>query len=139
MLVMRRRAGESLLIGDDIEIEILDVGPTRVKLGIVAPPNRPITRKEVILTRSENLTASRSASLETVAWLSQKLASELSKDNCQSRSSTRAYSLPQIGVRKTLEGAEQSPDMEGEDTSGIQKKENPDPRMKRGTYRKTGR
>jgi carbon storage regulator len=139
MLVMRRRAGESLLIGDDIEIEILDVGPTRVKLGIVAPPNRAITRKEVVLTRSENLTASRNASPETVAWLSRKLAGELSKDNRQSRSSTRATPLPEIGIGKILEGAERTPDMEGEDTSGIPKKENPDPRMKRGTYRKTGR
>jgi len=70
MLVMRRRAGESLVIGGDIEIEILEVGPTRVKLGIVAPANCAITRKEVVLTRSENLTASRSAPPEVIAWLS---------------------------------------------------------------------
>ena len=85
MLVMRRRAGESLLIGDDIEIEILEVGPTRVKLGIVAPASRMITRKEVILTRSENLTASRNASPEVIAWLTGKLAPQLSKDNRQAR------------------------------------------------------
>ena len=139
MLVMRRRAGEGLLIGNDIEIEILEVGPTRVKLGIVAPPDRAITRREVILTRSENVTASRNASPEVIAWLSSTLSPELSKDNRQSRSSTRATPLPEIGIGKTLEGAERTPDMEGEDTSGIQKKENPDPRMMRGTYRKTGR
>ena len=80
---MRRRAGEGLLIGADIEIEILEIGPTRVKLGIVAPPNCTITRKEVVLTRSENLTASRNASPETIAWLSRRLAGELSKDNRQ--------------------------------------------------------
>jgi len=83
MLVMRRRAGESLLIGADIEIEILEVGPTRVKLGIVAPTDLPITRKEVILTRSENLTAARSTAPEMVAWLSRKLGPQLSKDNRQ--------------------------------------------------------
>ncbi|HLK49917.1 MAG TPA: carbon storage regulator [Bryobacteraceae bacterium] len=83
MLVMRRRAGESLLIGDDIEIEILEVGPTRVKLGIVAPPSRTITRKEVILTRTENVTASRNASPEMIAWLSRRLAPQLSNDNSQ--------------------------------------------------------
>jgi len=33
-----------------------------------------ITRREVVLTREENLTASRTAQLETVTWLSQKLA-----------------------------------------------------------------
>jgi carbon storage regulator len=83
MLVMRRRAGESLLIGDDIEIEILEVGHTRVKLGIVAPANRAITRKEVILTRTENVTAARNASPEMIAWLSRTLDPELSKDNRQ--------------------------------------------------------
>ena len=83
MLVMRRRAGESLLIGGEIEIEILDVGPTRVKLGIVAPPNLAITRKEVVLTRSENVTASRGAAPEVIAWLSQRLAPQLTGENRQ--------------------------------------------------------
>ena len=73
MLVMRRRAGESFLIGADIEIEILEVGPTRVKLGIVAPTQLTISRKEVILTRAENLTASKSTDPAAIAWLSRKL------------------------------------------------------------------
>jgi carbon storage regulator len=95
MLVMRRRAGESLLIGGEIEIEILEVGPTRVKLGIVAPPNLVITRKEVALTRTENLTAARNAAPEMIAWLSRKLAPQLAKDNCQAadESSTGAGKL----------------------------------------------
>lgn len=83
MLVMRRRAGESLVIGGEIEIEILEVGPTRVKLGIVAPANLAITRKEVVLTRSENLTAARSTAPEMIAWLSRKLTPQLPKDNRQ--------------------------------------------------------
>jgi len=76
MLVMRRRAGESFLIGSDIEIEILEVGPTRVKLGIVAPTEMAISRKEVILTRAENLTASKTSDPAVVAWLSRKLGPE---------------------------------------------------------------
>ena len=84
MLVMRRRAGESFLIGGDIEIEILDIGPTRVKLGIVAPPQLAVTRKEVALTRSENVTASRNAAPEVISWLSRGLGRQLSKDNSQS-------------------------------------------------------
>lgn len=83
MLVMRRRAGESLVIGGEIEIEVLEVGPTRVKLGIVAPANLSIARKEVILTRSENLTAARSTAPEVISWLSRKLSPQLSKDNRQ--------------------------------------------------------
>jgi carbon storage regulator len=57
MLVIRRRAGESLLIGEDVEIQILDVSPTRVKLGIVAPKNVTILRSEVRLTKEQNLAA----------------------------------------------------------------------------------
>ncbi|HUI79910.1 MAG TPA: carbon storage regulator [Bryobacteraceae bacterium] len=71
---MRRRAGESLLLGNEIEIEILEVGPTRVKLGIVAPPHLAIVRKEVLLTRAENLTASQNQDPRVIAWLSRKLA-----------------------------------------------------------------
>ncbi len=75
MLVMRRRAGEKLLIGPDIEIEILEVGPTRVKIGITAPPSLPIQRKEVALTRAQNVTASQTAPPQTIEWLSRKLSS----------------------------------------------------------------
>ena len=58
MLVMRRRAGESVLIGEDIEIQILHVGPSRIKLGITAPKSVPVSLKEVKLVRQENLAAS---------------------------------------------------------------------------------
>ena len=74
MLVIRRRAGEGFLIGPDIEIEVLEVSPTRVKIGIVAPGALPIVRKEVVLTRAENLAAARHAPPGTIAWLSEKLS-----------------------------------------------------------------
>jgi carbon storage regulator len=54
---MRRRAGESFLIGEEIEIEVLEVSGARVKLGIVAPGCVAIQRKEIQLTRDENITA----------------------------------------------------------------------------------
>ena len=60
MLVIRRRAGERLLIGDAIEIEILEARPNNVKLGIRAPESVSIVRKEAQLTRSVNLTAAQS-------------------------------------------------------------------------------
>ena len=74
MLVIRRRAGEGVLIGPDIEIEILEVSPTRVKIGIVAPDALQIARKEVVLTREENLAASRNAPPHAIAWRSEKLS-----------------------------------------------------------------
>ena len=73
MLVMRRRAGEGFQIGPDIQIEILEITPTRVKIGVIAPDMVTIVRKEMALTREENLTASRPAAAETIAWLTEKL------------------------------------------------------------------
>ena len=74
MLVIRRRAGEGFLIGPDIEIAVLDVSPTRVKIGILAPGALPIVRKEVLPTRQENLAASRNAPPDAIDWLSRKLS-----------------------------------------------------------------
>ena len=74
MLVLRRRAGESLVIGDEIEVEILEITPTRVKLGIVAPDTVPIVRKEVQLTREQNVTAAKSIDPQVVSWLTAQLA-----------------------------------------------------------------
>ncbi len=54
MLVIRRRAGESFLIGDEVEVEILEVGETQVKLGIRAPKQIAIMRKEIHLTAAQN-------------------------------------------------------------------------------------
>lgn len=73
MLVMRRRIGESFQIGPDIEIEILEITPTRVKIGVIAPATITISRKEIVLTREENLTAAQPAPPETIAWLTDRL------------------------------------------------------------------
>lgn len=54
MLVIRRKVGESVLIGDAIEIEIVDLSPSRVKLGIKAPDSVPILRKEIQLAAEQN-------------------------------------------------------------------------------------
>jgi carbon storage regulator len=57
MLVVRRRAGESVLIGDDIEVVVLEAGQNRVKLGIMAPREVLVFRKELELTREQNRAA----------------------------------------------------------------------------------
>jgi carbon storage regulator len=75
MLVIRRRAGESLLIGSDIEIEILDVGASYVKIGIRAPREVPLLRKEIHLTGQQNQAASREVSPAAIASLQAKLSS----------------------------------------------------------------
>jgi len=57
MLVLRRRAGESLLIGDDVEIEVLAVNAQGVKIGIRAPKETIVLRKELKITQQQNAQA----------------------------------------------------------------------------------
>ena len=57
MLMMSRREGETILIGDDIEIVIARIGRTRVRVGIRAPRETPVIARELKLTRDENLRA----------------------------------------------------------------------------------
>jgi len=59
VLVIRRRAGESIVIAGDIEIEVLETSPNRVKLGIRAPKSIEVLRKEVGYVASENQSAAR--------------------------------------------------------------------------------
>lgn len=49
MLVLTRKLGESIKIGDDIEITILSTKNDQVKIGINAPKNLEIFRKELLI------------------------------------------------------------------------------------------
>ena len=57
MLVMSRRQGETILIGDEIEIVIAHIGRSRVKVGIRAPRQLQVIAREIKLVREENLAA----------------------------------------------------------------------------------
>jgi carbon storage regulator len=57
MLVIRRRPGEALILDGGIEIQVLDVSANRVKLGIVAPAEVGVARKEIHLAREQNRAA----------------------------------------------------------------------------------
>ena len=47
MLVLSRQRDESIIIGDDIVITIVDVRGDKVRLGITAPPHVSVHRKEI--------------------------------------------------------------------------------------------
>jgi len=47
MLVLTRRPSEAIIIGNNIKITVVSVGPGRVKLGIEAPPNVRVDRQEI--------------------------------------------------------------------------------------------
>jgi|YNPMSStandDraft_1061717.scaffolds.fasta_scaffold00005_38 carbon storage regulator len=49
MLVLSRKINQSIMIGEDIEIVIVDIKSDQVKIGIVAPENIKIFRKEIFL------------------------------------------------------------------------------------------
>jgi carbon storage regulator len=60
MLVLTRKTGEAIQIGEDIEISVISVKGDQVKLGINAPKNVEIHRKEIFLTiQEENAEASK--------------------------------------------------------------------------------
>ncbi|HON77896.1 MAG TPA: carbon storage regulator CsrA [Spirochaetota bacterium] len=47
MLVLARRINESIMIGDDIEVVVIDIKGDQVKLGIKAPKKITVHRKEI--------------------------------------------------------------------------------------------
>ena len=47
MLVLTRKPGEAIVIGDDVEIEIVAIGGGKVRIGITAPRSTSVHRKEV--------------------------------------------------------------------------------------------
>jgi len=74
---MRRRAGETFLIGEAVEIEVLEICGTRVKLGIVAPDSVLIQRKEIKITRDENIVAVRSVGRQSISSILDKVSAKL--------------------------------------------------------------
>lgn len=54
MLILQRKAGESLTIGDEIEISVLSVEAGRVRLAIQAPKSVPILRSELKIAAEVN-------------------------------------------------------------------------------------
>nr|WP_308809687.1 carbon storage regulator CsrA [Providencia sp. PROV195] len=61
MLILTRRVGETLMIGDDIKVTVLGVKGTQVRIGIEAPKDVGVHRQEIynaIQEEIKNATAS---------------------------------------------------------------------------------
>ena len=73
MLVLRRRAGESILIGDEIEVEVLAVTQQGAKIGIRAPKETMVLRKELKITQDQNTRAASGLPAKDLEQAIQKL------------------------------------------------------------------
>ena len=70
MLVLTRKPHESLIIGDNIEVRVLSVVGEKVRLGIQAPREIPVYRKEIYIEiAQQNAAAGRSSRAEVDAAL----------------------------------------------------------------------
>ncbi|MBZ5737797.1 carbon storage regulator CsrA [Nocardioides mangrovi] len=73
MLVLSRRAGESVVLGDDITVTVLEVRGDVVRVGIDAPRSLKVHRAELLAQLEESNRQSASPDDDTVARLSEAL------------------------------------------------------------------
>lgn len=79
MLILSRRLGESIVIGDDIHITILGVNGNQVRIGIDAPKNVAVHREEIYQRISEKVQVARPRQASN-------------SNHLRSRAKTRSYS-----------------------------------------------
>jgi carbon storage regulator len=66
MLVLTRKSNQSIMIGDEIEISVLAIMGEKVRIGIQAPRNIPVFRKEVYLEIKQEQAAANEGAREAV-------------------------------------------------------------------------
>jgi len=76
MLVLARKVNESIMIGDQIEISVVDIRGEQVKIGIKAPPTVKVYREEVYRAIQQENVAAASAPPRTLPPLDEYLRPE---------------------------------------------------------------
>lgn len=66
MLIITRKTGERLMIGDDVVIEVLEVSGSSVRMGITAPRSTPVFREEIYNAVSDENAAAAAASPDQI-------------------------------------------------------------------------
>ena len=69
MLILARRIGESIMIGDQVELTVVDIKGDQVKLGINAPSQVKVYRREVYAAIQDENRAAASAAPQTLSSL----------------------------------------------------------------------
>lgn len=73
MLALARKINQSIMIGNDIEITLLEIKGDQVKLGITAPKSVPIYRKEIYAQiQEENKSAGQAVDLAQLKGIFEK-------------------------------------------------------------------
>ena len=73
MLALARKINESIMLGSDIEVTLLEIKGDQVKLGISAPKSVPIYRKEIFLQiQEENRQAMQGVDIEAMQQVFQE-------------------------------------------------------------------
>lgn len=81
MLVLSRQKDETIMIGDNIEITVVDIRGDKVRLGIAAPVQIPVHRKEVYeAIKRENKEAA-NVTLQDIVKLPDETAAHKPKDS----------------------------------------------------------
>lgn len=84
MLVLSRKKGQSIMLGDNIELTIIEIQGDQVRIGINAPKSVQVYRKELFLEiQEENKKAAGSSKLELESILKLKDIKAKVKDNDQ--------------------------------------------------------
>jgi carbon storage regulator len=82
MLVLTRKSNQSIMIGDDVEVSVLAVSGEKVRIGIQAPQEIPVFRKEIYLEiHREDVEAGEGAPKEDVRAEVSDALHELGEDS----------------------------------------------------------
>jgi len=76
MLVLSRQKDQTIMIGDNIEITVVDIRGDKVRLGIAAPSHIPVHRKEVYDAIQDENRKAANVTLEDITDLTKRNASK---------------------------------------------------------------
>jgi carbon storage regulator len=83
MLVLSRRVGESVMIGDDVVVTVLDVRGEVVRLGVAAPRSVTVHREELLAEIARTNQDSASPTSDSVSGLKRAVTHNRRKDDPQ--------------------------------------------------------
>jgi carbon storage regulator len=72
MLILSRRSGESIIIGDNIKITVLKTRKNQVRLGVKAPPHINVCREELQTESTRKFSAKQQVTINKITYQSHK-------------------------------------------------------------------